>query len=654
VNVELDSIPSDPARGALHRRTWFACLAGLVALHTALVDHFVPFREVFSARPLQGIDYDLHIGQVYRVVDALRGWGKTWAYDVQLLAGQPEGTITDAGSKGWELWTFALNSLGVPRAIAFNSFVLLVMLSAPILAGLAAHTFRLGRWTSLCAAAMTSTLWFFDSHLHWVWFVGMISWCFASCLAMLTLALFYRFAEQPSARWAATCSASLSIGLLIHPYTFFVLTPPLLAMYVRAFRRFGRREHALLLSIGVAPLAVNAYWLHNAAKHWHYILNSAFYAQARVEYVLCDVFEVLCNGADSGVIGTRTGFRFLYLALTVGGLIVLRRRRDDRVLPILSCLAPLYIVAYFGAYIPGMQQTQPYRQITPAMLLTTVPAAVFVTHLSQRSTLASLPAVWKALLAALCFALTQQLVATQVLYYMPEWIPWPKQHPDGARSPLSGYGYVSHPSLPVHVRYVLPHDPDVLERGTESIIRWLERNGAPGDRVLIENAVLGERVAWRTGFEVLGGFFERNIQHVDANYFRLHRSSAATPEEIAVYLQRYAVRWVVSARREFAELPELLQPVIAIQESRIYRTRVPVNRVLHGGGGVFAAENVIRVEGSDPVQPLVLSYHWHEALRCKPDCRVERHAVDIDRVGFIRIPAPHPSNITIWNSYESW
>ena len=68
-----------------------------------------------------------------RVVEALERWGHSWLYDVQLLAGQPEGTITDSGSKGWELWTFALHACGVPKVIAFNTFVLAISLSCPVL-----------------------------------------------------------------------------------------------------------------------------------------------------------------------------------------------------------------------------------------------------------------------------------------------------------------------------------------------------------------------------------------------------------------------------------------------------------------------------------------------------------------------------------------
>jgi hypothetical protein len=614
------------------------------------VNHFVPFREVFSAQPLQGIDYDLHIGQVYRVINSLARWGHSWSYDVQLLAGQPEGTITDAGSKGWELWSFALTWLGVPRSVAFNSFVALIMLSAPFLVALAGRTFRLSGWACLIAAAMSSTLWFFDSQLHWMWFVGMISWTGASCWALVTLAVFYRFVETPVWRWSLLAAAGLSTSLLIHPYTFVVLAPPMIVLYGRAFRKLPAIAHVQVAAIGVSAIALNAYWLHNAARHWHYILNSAFYAQAHVEYLLCDYFDVLCNGADSGVIGTRTGFRILYFGMAVAGLVMLRKERDDRVVPLFACLVPLLIIAYFGEFIPNMQQTQPYRQTTPAMLGLTLPAAMFVARTLSRDARARLSRNARYLLAGAAFSLVQLLLATQVLYYFPEIVPAPALHPDGSLSPLSAYGYVSHPDLPVHVSYRVPHIP-ILERGFESIIQWLEAHAQPGDRVLIDNSVMGERVAWRTKLEVLGGFFERNIEHVDANYFRRYRTRAASPPAIAQYLKTYAVQWVVTARPEFRESSFVAEAYAGEVES-VYRTNFPVDRVLKGGGRVTASQNLIQVQHSNPNQTLVLAYHYHEALRCKPDCRVEREPVAIDRVGFIRVPAPHAATLTIWNSYR--
>src|SRR5262245_54373973 len=93
-------------RGPGRRWVLPAVLAiALVALHVGLTLHFVPLRGAFGGEFLYGDDFDLHIGQISRVVEGLRDYGQSWVYDVKLLAGQPEGTISDSGSKGWELWT---------------------------------------------------------------------------------------------------------------------------------------------------------------------------------------------------------------------------------------------------------------------------------------------------------------------------------------------------------------------------------------------------------------------------------------------------------------------------------------------------------------------------------------------------------------------
>jgi hypothetical protein len=95
-----------------------------------------------------------------------------------------------------------------------------------------------------------------------------------------------------------------------------------------------------------------------------------------------------------------------------------------------------------------------------------------------------------------------------------------------------------------------------------------------------------------------------------------------------------------------------LRPVHATGRFRIYQTLRPSGRVLGGRGRLSARTNRIDVVDSDPALPLVLSYHFHEALRCQPDCRVERETNTMDVVGMIRVPAPHPRDISIFNAYE--
>jgi hypothetical protein len=200
----------------------------------------------------------------------------------------------------------------------------------------------------------------------------------------------------------------------------------------------------------------------------------------------------------------------------------------------------------------------------------------------------------------------------------------------------------------------LPRDGSVEEPAVDIVARWIGQHVRPGARVLVEGPILGERLAWHSQFEVLGGARERELTNVAADYFNVARASDATPQALAHYLQTFAVEWIVGDRPEFRRRPRLLTHMMTVAGVRIYETNLPVNRMLRGGGTLQASENRIDVRQSSQNDPLVLSYHWHPALRCRPDCRIERLPLDIDRIGFILIPAPHPADLVVWNSYEGW
>ncbi len=631
---------------------WLAACALLVGVHLVLTNHFVPLHAVLGNAPIQGDDFDLHIGQTYRVLQGLDGWGKSWVYDVQLLAGQPEGTIFDADNKGCELWTYALWKLGASKAVAFNSFTLLATLLVPLVLFAAARLFRLQPWPSLFAAALGSALWFFDSFSHWVWFVGMVSYGFASYLALLPLALFYRYLERPRAWSAIGCALLLGVAHLIHPYTFFMLAPPMAALYLRSFRGLRARGHLAIAGIALTTVAFNAYWLRVALAHWHYVLNSAYYGQANPAYLLADFFDVLRDPSDTGVIGTRTGFRLLAVALAAAGLLAWRSRGDRRTLPLGVALLWLLGLSYFAAYLPGGSQIQPYRHVLPASFFATLPAGGFVEWLAQEHALAGLHRGAQALLAIFALLVAQHL-GIEALYFLPGLIPEARPLADGTATPISKYGFIDALQGHSHVDYVLPH-PDWLEADAEQVVRWVAHNVPKGSRVLVDNAVLGERIAWKTGVEVMGGFRERNIAHAYANFFRRYGDHQVTPAQLARYLRTFGIGWVIlqAPRADMQAASTVLEALPEVAGRLIYRTRAAVGPVLQGGGRVTARTNRIELRGSDPTKDAVLSYHFHEALRCEPGCRVERLPIALDAVGLIRIPAPHPSGLAIVNAYR--
>ena len=635
-----------------HIRFWL-CAGVLIALHLGAANYFLSFSAALAAEPLRGDDFDTHLAQTHRVIEGLESAGKSWVYDVKLLAGQPEGTIFDADNKGWEWWTYLLYRAGMPKGTAFNSYVLFAFVACPLAAFVAARLLWIGPFASLLAALLASLLWFLDSFIHWAWWVGMVAYASTGWFTLLPLACFYRFvnARRPTEAvlFALATAILMALAHLNHPYSFFILVAPMGALSVQRLSVMSRRDRLLLVGIVATTLGFNLSWLHAAAIHWHYILNSAFFAQGGLDYLLADLFGVLLDPFDTGVIGTRATMRILCVVPALFALPVLWRERDPRFLLFTVSLCWLLGFSYLGAYVPPARHIQPYRHIIPLGFFATLGAAVFAEHLVVSGALSGLNRAGRFLLFA-CGLLVFLLVGRDILYYVPSLAPPVGPLMDGRPSPISelGYGRV-HASL-THLTYRLPHDAR-FEAAIEEVRVWIQEHSEPGDRVLVDDGPFGERLAWNSHLEVLGGFRYRNIQHAYASFFRSFPESAS-PQQVETYLDTFAVRWVVLlAEREDLESNPSLELAVKLNGFRIYKSKRPIHKVLRGTGQVKATTNRIEVRGSDSARDLVLAYHYHEGLVCEPACRVERHRVPIDQVGFIRVPAPHPADLVVRNSY---
>jgi hypothetical protein len=633
---------------------WALAWALLLAAHLGLTAYVLPPNVVFGDALIEGDDFDVHIGQTLRVLEGLNGWGKSWVYDVKLLAGQPEGTIFDGDNKGWELWTWALTLLGVPLSVAFNTFVLAAFLGVPVVVGASARLFGLTPAGGLVAAALACLLWFFDSFSRWVWWVGMIEYGFAAYFALLPLGVFHRFVRERRTRDAALTALVLGAAHVLHPYTFFVLVVPMGAMYLTAVLRgqgAAKRLHAGVAAIVVVTIACNVYWLLPAFAHWHYILDSGYYAQGGPQLLVSDFFDLLRDPVDTGLIGTLTGFRFFTLALAVGGLIALRRAHDPRALPLGVGFVTMLVFAYGSWLIPYSGQVQPYRHVLPLCFFGALLAGVFVEHALRERVLAGLGFPLRALLAALGL-ITVKHLSIDVAYFTPRLVPDTKLIFGERPSPVMSYGFLSTYLPRTHVEFAFPRDP-LVELGVNEVVTWLDRNVPAGERVLIDNVLLGERTAWKTRLEVIGGFELRNIAHHYSTFFRRWKDEQASPAEVAEYLRTFAISHVVlqSPRADLARATDALEPLPDVGGRRIYRTRFAVSRVLQGGGSVRARTNRLFVSGSEPERDVVLSYHFHEQLVCEPGCRVELARVRFDDVGFVRVPSPHPRDFVVRLQY---
>jgi hypothetical protein len=645
----MTSDPSSSSR-ALGQAAWWSGWAALLVLQVVLISHFVPLRLVLSDEPLRGQSYERHARQVIQTVSAMQRSGHTWFYDIRLLAGQAEGTVTDLDSKAWELWTFGLSSLGVPSALAFNSFVLLVMLLAPFCGYAAARSFELSPARSLIAAWIVLLLWFFDSYLHWLWFVGSISWCGAACLSLIALACFQRWLIARRTRDAVYCGASVALALLFHGASALTIFPPIAVSYLVAARTLSRRERLVPLLIVAVALAPNTYWIVNLVHDWQLLLPAPTTAQAFPSQLLCDLIEIRCPSGTTGEFGTRSGLRVLCLLVAIAGLYVQRTRVVSRSTVLLSGLALCYAIAYLGFAVPGARLLHPYQQLVPALLLTSIPAAFFLGEAAPTTRqLLMQPRFAGGIVLALAGVFCKQ-TAWELTYFLPELVPPPKQFTLGVQPPVSQYGYIWPSKAPTSLYFGLPHRNGPIDE----IVRWLETHVPRGARILVGNATLGERLARAAHFEVLGGEsgpWPSSFKSTPAASLRRWFPGEGNQDLASEYLRAYAVEWVVVDRWTLRAATRALSQVATVSGERIYRSQVVPERILQGGGEINASADALEVTASNTDVPLVLSYHWHPSLRCKPDCRVERVGTDLDSVGFIGVPAPHATHLTVWNSY---
>ena len=648
--------PRGPARLA---SVGFVCAAlALLALHLYLVDYFFAGLWPLPEHALNRGDFSTHANQVRRVIEGLEGAGRHWVYDVQLLAGAPNGVLFDADVKAWELWTYALVQLGVGEGRAYNGFVLALHLALPFALYLAARLFGGERWAALATAALGVLLWSFDSFTHWMWFIGTVSYVLVAYYALIPLALFHRWIELGRERGAEArtrspaglalalaCAASLALGHLIHPYIFFILVAPMLALYLRAWLQdasLSRLDQLVVVLIVVTTLAANAWWLRTAAQFFHYILDSAYYAQGGLEVLAYDLLGLLHDPSTQGMIGLRTGVRVLAALAALAGLRSWRRSGDRRRLPLLVLIATMAALTYLGGYTPAAQ-IQPYRHALPLGFALLIPAGAWIVHTARaRPWRRASPPTRTAL--TICAVLASLGLARDVQYFFAPSVTPTQRLEDGREVLMNTLGHAYTPNY----RYD-------QQNHWEQIIAWVAAHDEGQGRWLVHDQVLGEYLMARTKAQLIGGFLVRNLEHSDANWFRRAGDPPYDSAELRAYLETYAVRWVVVAKTElhpfWDQHPELLSRAGFADQMIVYRVNVPTP-LLDGRGQVRATTNAIQVSESDPNADLLLRYHWLETLTCAPDCAIERASLEHDRVGFIRVPAPHPAAFTVSNTYD--
>ena len=193
-----------------------------------------------------------------------------------------------------------------------------------------------------------------------------------------------------------------------------------------------------------ATLAINGWWLAVSLRFWHYILDSGYFGLSGLQFALADFLGLVLDTATSGLIGTRTGFRLLFLATCAIGLALWRRERDPRWLPFAAAVLTLLALSYLGAYAWIFRQIQPYRHVLPLGFFALIPAAAAIDAAVRRGALRGLTLGPRLALGLLAVPAAQHLLS-DILYFTPSLLPKLAPLYNNAWMPISSQGFPAQP-----------------------------------------------------------------------------------------------------------------------------------------------------------------------------------------------------------------
>lgn len=385
-----------------------------------------------------------------------------------------------------------------------------------------------------------------------------------------------------------------------------------------------RLEHLLLWLGFAAVVAANSDWIFPFLRFRNYKTASNYWFQFRGLHDIAFLYS-----RETSI---------LFAAITVLGVIGLVRLRRHRPLVtlVLSVSAAFYfVVAFYGARVPALANTEPGRYLVPFAFLLTLPAAVALApwlERLQRRVGPQLATIGLVVIASLNPVLS---LADNLFFDV---------HQVGAR---------------VDARFV-------------ELMRFLERRTTPDARILFETpggfynssdllygGHLQALVPIYTGREVIGGPYPVNFLLHSVVDFKngelLGRTMRDwTPTELGRFLDNYNIGWVVcwsnAARSWLDARTGMATRIGEFDRFRVHEVARPHGFLLKGAGHVTADYNRIEVTGAAG-EELVLSYHWLESLRSSPPIPLSRYPIPGDPIGLIRVRPGGITHFVIHNSY---
>ncbi len=621
---------------------WYAYAQRWARIHwkrSLLVLHFIKmifwFRDInpFSSFPIATVDYIQFYGRVMRMHTFLQRSGRIWGYDPFDMAGYLSGPFLEVGTHLLAIIAHVLEPF-LPISLSMLFIEVGALVAAPFVVFPVMRLLGAKRRTAWVAFGLIIfTFGVCEPFSVGMYKLGLWGFMLSGFLSLLHIALFFRWIERPSLKMWASFTVVSVLLFQLHPAAIVIVVVPLAALYLMNVHRLGWKNHGALAVTSLAVVAGNWYWISPFLAFSHWRVTAPYYTTHGLKD-LADRFGPVQQDLFCSIQAIVND------VAAVLALIALRRIALSR--PLLARLLAvwigwLFIVSYFGSFIPWVRTLQPGRnEFVLFNILYLLAATVFESHLLSVRRLR--------ILAALVFPM--------LLVFMfekgPGYLPWSKFAP--------------------------PLRTDLMFWQNE-LIQYLRTNAPKDGRLLLEcaddlNPNFADVVPELTGAILLGGQHPGNFLITrsslfsgaySADQYRLSREALAfnhefdrmTEDEFAAYLSLYNVT-MIAARTSSSigildRMTHAVELVDTIPPHNIYRVMQDPSWWIAGSGRVAFDYDRITIDDASP-GVLILKTHWFDTFKSAPVVPLGKNFMIDDPVPFLLIDnAAGHKHIEIYN-----
>lgn len=596
---------------------------------------FDPVAGLFDNQPVIEQDWGLHFHHLKSMDGFWKEGGRIWGYNPFFMAGYPSNTIQDLSIKLFEFLSLLLSGLGLDLMQAFKLLVFLATAGVPWMMFFAASNFfdeEGSASTTALLAALLGTAYWWNSFPREMFFYGMVGFPLASYFSLMTLSLFYRILKSErvfTPAHVAWVAAAVMI-LPLHFQTVLILTPAAVALLIVRWKSLHYQRVLLWLGVAITvSLLANLVWILPLFGHLGDDVSSSIVKQVHL-FMSSDPLTFLKDYLRPEGYSTfrasfwEKGLRWTVLILGASGIYELIRSEQRDIGVMLACaVLTLFLVTYFGFFVPFFQGWQPLRfKVSYDLFLVLATSSVATVWLRAGPKNPR-------------FLLVSSLLIIGTITLLANIIQTESEKDMTLRTQVA---------------------PEV-----KAIVEWVRSETPSNGRVLFEESgdetgfvydgmYLSSFIPHDTGRQLIGGPI--NLYNDRRHFAEFHSGrlfqrdvTSFTDEELRDYFQTYNIGAIIAFHsrsvQRFRSIPQLISLDLRIDEFHLMKVKQSLSWFLKGKGKVEAGWNRIHcsnIKGDE----VILKYHWTEGLVSDPPVNLMPVRILDDPIPFIKVLHPPP------------